>query len=207
MALRAIKANERVAIAGKTGTGKTFLAKHLTRGLRRFVLIDSKGTLDNWNTVPWDNESAKLLAEGEPVRVRVLSPIVEKPEEYRAYFDAIFKAAYDAGDVTVYVDEVYAVTQNGIPAHLGALYTRGRELGIGVWAAMQRPTFIPLFVLSEADHLFCFFLQLEKDRRRMSEFMGEEVLEAANDEHGFYYARSQDRHPTYVREFNAGGKT
>lgn len=201
MNYRKLKSNDRVAIAGKTGTGKTFLAKHLTRGLTRFVVFDSKSTLDDWVTVEWDKEAAHLLTEGEPVRARVLPPIL-KADEVLDFYNSIFKKILDAGDVTVYIDEAFAITENGVPIFLKALYTRGREFGVGVWASTQRPHGIPLFMLSEADHFYAFFLQFERDRKRMAEFMGEEVLTPAKDEHGFFYARSQDRHPVYYREFS-----
>lgn len=201
--IRNIKGNERVAIAGKTGTGKTYLAKHLTRGLRRFVVFDSKGTLTDWNTIEWDKEAEHLLIEGEPVRARVLTPITDR-EQTLEYYDNIFSKILAAGDVTVYVDEAFAITENGVPIYLKALYTRGREFGVGVWASTQRPHGIPLFMLSEADHFFSFFLQFERDRKRMAEFMGEEVLTPARDVHGFYYARAQDRKPVYIREFKGG---
>lgn len=188
-------------VAGKTGTGKTYMLRHLTRGFRRFVVIDSKGTLTDWNTVEWDREALKLLNDGEPVRIRVAPPVVE---DEREFYEDIFQKILDAGDVTVYIDEAFAVTENGVPIKLKALYTRGREFGIGVWASTQRPHGIPLFMLSEAEHLFSFFLQLERDRKRMAEFMGEEVLEPAPDEHGYYYAHAQDRHPVYKPKFQGG---
>lgn len=103
-------------------------------------------------------------------------------------WDAYFATIYGAGHVTVYIDEAYGIVPPGakIPPMLNALYTRGRELGIGVWAATQRPSWIPLVMLSEAEWLFAFRLQLDADRKRMAELMGPEVMRPVRNPHGFW---------------------
>ena len=87
-------------------------------------------------------------------------------------WDPYIDAVMERENITLYIDEVYGVVQgrNATDA-LRAVITRGRELGIGVWSATQRPKDIPLIVISEADWFFMFQLRVEGDRKRMAEFM------------------------------------
>jgi hypothetical protein len=45
-------------------------------------------------------------------------------------------------------------------------------LGVEVWSATQRPANIPLVAISEAEHVYCFRLQLPQDRSRIEEITG-----------------------------------
>ncbi len=199
-----IKSNERVFLAGKTGSGKTYLARHLLKAYKRLVVIDSKGTLTDWGLDPWDRETKRRLKRGEDVRARVTFDIVQGLEdEWNSLFAFLFEEV--KFNFTLYIDETYGVVDFGTraPPGLVALYTRGREFGIGVWAATQRPLGVPLVQKSEAEHVFMFRLILRGDRMHMGEFMGEEVTEGViPDEHGFYYKKVDWFDPVYVPIFN-----
>lgn len=191
-----IKPSDRVTFVGKTGSGKTYAARILTKNLRRLVVFDPKGTLrGKWDLKEWTKRTAKDLRDGKDVRVRIPAPIDGNWEQY-------FQACYEAQDVTVYIDEVYGVLDKGNRAspYFTALYTRGRELNIGVWACTQRPAWMPLFVLSEAEWIFLFRLQLDADRKRMSEIMGDSVRHVTLTGHEFYlYNQSWDSPVKYPR--------
>jgi energy-coupling factor transporter ATP-binding protein EcfA2 len=198
-----IKSSDRVFIAGKTGSGKTFLARHLTRKLPRLVVLDGKGSLSDWNLIPWDGNTRRALIAGEPVRSRVTAPLKGDVKEF---WETVLGLCYFAGDLTIYIDEVYAITPpNTNPGpNLWACYTRGREFGVGVWSSTQRPVWIPLISMSEAEHYFCFRLNLGEDRKRLSAFMGEPVLTPIPDEHGFYYSRAEWDKPIYKTKLTPG---
>lgn len=198
-----LKTNERVFLTGKTGSGKTFLAHYLTKSCPRLVVLDGKGTLAPWGLEPWEAEGRDKLRRGDPVRLRVVVPFRQDPAKY---WDSAMYEIYMAGNVTVYMDELYVVSPPGkqIPPLLWSLYTRGRELGIGVWGASQRPAWIPQFCMSEAEHFFMFRLQLSDDKKRMSEFMGPDILEPIQDEHGFYYSKAEWDRPEYYQKLETG---
>lgn len=193
-----IRASERVALVGKTGSGKTTLALYLTKSLSRLVVFDPKGTLwvPEWRLEDWSKEGLQRLAEGESVRLRIPAPLNNNWEPY-------FTEIFSIGNCVVYIDEVYGIVPPGAKpgAMFTAMYTRGRELNIGVIAATQRPTWVPLFVLSEAEWLFVFRLQLQADRNRMAEIGGPELQEPipAIDEYGFYVYNSLWNEPIYLR--------
>lgn len=187
-----VKASDRVAIVGKTGSGKTYLARRLCSTVSRLVVIDHKSSLTDWSTLPPVESSWRKLDAGDPVRLRVVY------EDDTTYETAIARALA-AHNCTIYIDEVYGITEIGRrPRALIAALTRGREFGVGVWTSTQRPSHLPLFVLSEADHYFVFRVNLEEDRKRLAAFCGEDVLTPIEDEHGFFYSKAGDA-PSYYR--------
>lgn len=192
-----LRSNERVLLCGKTGSGKTYLARYITRPLKRLVVLDGKGTLSNWGLDEYNGQTARDLRRGDDVRLRALPPIGTNILEY---WDEVILSCFQAGNVTIYIDELYAVcppNKNASDA-LWSAYTRGRELGVGVWSATQRPVWVPLFALSEAEHFFLFRLQLMDDKNRMASFMGSKVLSIIRDPHGFYYSRPDFDEPIYT---------
>lgn len=196
-----IASNQRVFTAGRTGSGKTFLERHLLSGITRLVALDPKGTLGRlapeWNLEDWSERGRKALLRGDPVRLRV--PPSEDGDT-PAYWSPYIRDVYRAGDCLLYIDELYGVVPPGSrpPGPLVACYTRGRELGIGVHAATQRPAWVPLFAMSEADWFFVFRLTLDEDRRRLASFMGASVMDPIRDRYGFLTYHVEWDQPIYT---------
>jgi hypothetical protein len=193
-----ITSNQRVFTAGRTGSGKTFLEHHILAGIKRLVALDPKGTLGSvtspgWNLTDWSDKGRKALLAGEPVRLRVPAPL---NGDWTPYLWDVYRA----GNVVLYVDEMYGVVPPGkaAPEPLIACYTRGRELGIGVHAATQRPAWVPLVTMSEADWFFVFRLTLDEDRRRLASFMGASVMSPIRDRYGFYSYHPEWDDPIYT---------
>ncbi len=200
-----IRQNDRVLVAGKTGSGKTWLVQRLLAPVNRLIVIDPKATLRSWGLKEPRVYDWFKFGRGYPGRFRILPPVVDKPE---LWYEDLFERLYAYGDLTIYIDEAYAVVPQGARAGkwLSALYTRGRELGIGVWAATQRPTWIPLFLMSEADWLIVFRLNLEEDRRRIASIAGEAVMDRIPHEHGFWLYDVDQESPRYYRTAVLKGK-
>jgi hypothetical protein len=165
-----IASNERVAIIGQTGCGKSYLARHvLLPKKKRLVVCDAKGQISEeggWGLTPY-RDGIKRLAEGKPAQLIV--PPLDDDEEWETLFNELFKLRY----VTVYIDEMYNVGPPRGSRGLRRLYTMGRTRHISVWGSSQRPRFIPGFSLSEAGVKIMFRLEMWDDREFMAKnFMG-----------------------------------
>lgn len=194
-----IKPSERVFIAGRTGTGKTYLAKYLLKDANRLVVFDGKGTLKDWNTKDWNDQTKRELQKGNDTRIRVRVPI-GTPKQIIDELDETFKQIYLAENCIVYLDEIFSIASAfTIPPYLIALYTRGRELDLGVWTATQRPSNIPLFAMSEADWYIMFRLQMATDIEKMSKQMGAKVLKRKPVKHDFWVYNNSWNEPSYVK--------
>jgi len=201
-----IDSSERLIAVGKTGSGKTFLMKYLTRGLRRLIVLDPKAMINpaEWHLDWVSTGGLRDLQKGKDARLLV-----------RAYdtaeWNGYLQAAWEATNTVVYIDELYALVEFGRiapPRILSQLYTQGRERKVGVWGATQRPTWVPLFTLSECDWFFAFRTQLQDDRKRLAEMMGEEVLNPipVSDPHGFWMYNVNWENPIYVDQLMINGE-
>lgn len=174
---------------GKTGSGKSFLARYLLRSFHRLIVIDPKisPSIDRWNLQPYDGDGIKLLQKGENARLRISDPPAIDRDGYPVW-DAVFELAWQVADICVYIDEMSSVAKNGqMTWALRRAYQQGREHGVGIWAATQRPSRVPLEMFSEAEWGFLFMLKMEADRKRVAGSTGyDRLLEPIRDEHGFF---------------------
>jgi hypothetical protein len=176
--------NDRCTYIGKTGCGKTTLAEVILSQFTNVIAVDSKHTL-NWAgfRVIKNENGLNGIKPGENVIFRV-------PDHWgNEEFDKFFRWVLKRGNTTVYVDEMYAVAsahttpQSG----LGAIATRGRELGVGLHASTQRPTRVPLFLISESEHQFLFTLRNPKDVKIAQEICEQKIPVNRLKKRGFYH--------------------
>lgn len=182
-----ISPSDRLFCCGATGSGKSHLMRRLLAPVKRAIVLDPKGEIvaDRWRCIPASSAIERELEQGNPARV-LYQP---GPRDSEDFWSSAVERAYETGDCTIYVDEMYLIVPPGqrTPQPIIAAITTGRSRGIGVWCVTQRPVWVTLFAKSEATHYFCFRLMLDEDRRNVAAFMGEEILKPIRDEHGYYY--------------------
>lgn len=195
-----IKPSERVFIAGKTGSGKTTLAEALLMPVSRLIYVDSKDAVipKDYNLVDKSDNALNRVLSGDAIRVKV----VENEDAY-----VYFEAAYKAGNCYILVDELTALVspRNQPEKPFIDIWTRGRSKKIGAWALTQAPVSIPLVTIREAEHFFCFQLNLEDDRKRMAQVMGKQVNDnPINKKYSFYYKNIDDDKLIKFTKINLG---
>lgn len=180
---------DRAAFVGQTGSGKTTLARFVLMMRPYVVVFDPKGQMDvvkDWPSYKLHTRLAELVQAKEP---RLIYRPVYAELNDDEIMDEFFEWVYLRKNTTLYVDEIYAVAHGDVyPWYLGACLTRGRERGIQVFIASQRPSRVPQVMFSEAEHVYCFNLKMPQDRERMADITGLTDDDLALPKHQFYYA-------------------
>lgn len=181
-----IGVDERALLVGKTGSGKTTLARSLIANRPYLVVMDTKAEIDlpGMRVVSGIDDLRRIKSD-DP------SPVVYRPDVTagRDDHDLMLRWVYERGNTTLYVDEVLAIMEDAptAPPYYRAILSRGRSRNIRTISATQRPASIPLLLLSETDHVFLFRLQLEEDRRRMAAIIGPRALRPPSCRYCFVY--------------------
>lgn len=197
-----IPPNEHVFIAGRTGTGKTWLARKYAAGYKYTVVLDTKRTF-KWPEVA-ENEVTiveRLRDIGEVTTSKIIyRPVWE--EMNMQFYNRFFQWCYMRGNTVVLVDEIMQVCKNAgtIPDFMRAIYAQGRELNVAIWGCTQRPNTIPQMCISEASHLFIFELNLPKDREKIVDVSGYEEFNEKPGQYNFWYQNiATGENPTLAR--------
>lgn len=104
--------------------------------------------------------------------------------------DFIYSLYQGCRNVSIAIDEMLSLMIGGSAgAGVIALMTRGRSRGLTTYYGSQRPSWISLFCLSEADYFMLFRLNLQEDRDRMRKVIGDdhEEMESKLARHHFYW--------------------
>jgi len=178
-----IPTNQHVFIAGRTGSGKTFLAEQYLNGYKNVCVLDTKG-LFTWESA---GKEVEIVTKISDLPLAVKSKIIYRPiwqEMKPEYYNAFFEWCYNRRNTIVYVDEFMSVSDNPfkIPDYCKAILTRGREHNVSLWVSTQRPSGISQIAISEASHFFIFTLNLQTDREKVASITGmRELLERPED--------------------------
>lgn len=186
--------NDRGVLIGKTGCGKTTLAKYLVEDYLKpySVTWNPKGSD---NVFKWNQKHVSTLSElydaGEnekyPRIVYTPHPLLAEDEKNQ---EELFYWIYDRKYTRIYIDEATAVSYsaNKVPRFLLAILNRGRERGISSLTATQRPSGVPMNILSESENYYVFKTLLPQDKQRVELITGISV-EDQNDlnDYEFYY--------------------
>jgi energy-coupling factor transporter ATP-binding protein EcfA2 len=193
-----IKSWERVTFVGATGCGKTVLAKFLLSSLDRVIVIDPKHTfkMEGFRKsflLPWFSDKFHMIVR-------------PKKQDDERLASLLFEA-WKRKNMTIYVDECASIVDSFPMANdmLQEITRTGRERGVGVWNALQRPKWIPKLYLSESETFFIFTLRSGDDRDYMSGYAGEEVKEKIPLFY-FWYIRPDELNPCLNKYDPASGE-
>lgn len=183
---------DRAAFVGQTGSGKTTLAENICKLRPYVVVLDPKGTV-NWQGYEL-HRNLDSLTQSKAAKL-TYRPVYDELANDET-MDLFFRWVFERRNTTLYVDEIYAVAHGDVyPPHYGACLTRGREVGVVVYTATQRPAFVPQIMFSESEHVYCFYLKMPRDRERVEAMTGIDKREIHSlPKHRFLYA-PQDGEP------------
>lgn len=164
---------DRVGVFGQTGSGKTTLAQALLQHRDYVVVCDPKRRISWPGYVQVD---FRTLLKIDPVKFPkiIYRPTFEEIQDNKgATINAFFRWVFERGNCTLYVDELSLIARgDDYPRFYGVCLQQGRESEVEVISGSQRPMFIPQIAMSEAEHLYCFYLKLIQDRNKIEQLAG-----------------------------------
>ncbi len=187
-----LKPGTRTFITGKTGSGKSSVAATLLKmSGQRWLLIDPKrddklATLKPFRIKKMDSAEVWKAWQAGHKYVSLTPPPKTGPMQVDEFILECFELYTNFG---VYVDELYYIhNHGGCGPGLTAVLTRGRSEKVTFMGATQRPAFVSMFCITEADYIAQFRLALPKDRKRVYDVTGvEQMLVNPPDDYGWYY--------------------
>lgn len=205
-----IRRNDRALFVGATGSGKTTLAKALMWQQRHVMVLDPKRTF----ALPPETGAVTITEESRGSRKTVEEWDGPEPLIYRPGLDVLndpdsvdwwFWHVFARGNTLAYIDEAAMVTSGAtLPRGYAACIQLGRERGVGTWHATQRPSRVPIVLLSESEHVFAFRLRHPDDAERIAKYTDPSTLERQATGNGFWYWNDSTQTLRYFRRANVG---
>lgn len=172
-------------IVGPTRCGKSVLARQLLYRNPQVVVVNPK---HDWKTRKGDylatnlselEKSLDKMADNDYRHVVYNVPTEHLQRNNSHELDKVAEMVYYRENTILYYDELYFVAGPSDFEIRSPWFFRsiiaGNGKGVGVWGCVQRPTWIPLAVLSETTMRATFNLRKRTDRSRMEELLGEEI--------------------------------
>lgn len=173
-AFRLPNRTQRVAVVGRTGSGKTqfgfWLLSMAPFDRQPYIVIDYKGE-ELFNSTDRIREIGPKEALPKYPGLYKITPMVNDDEPMEAW---LWKA-WAHENIGIYVDEGYRLPKPGDA--FNAILTQGRSKHIPAIVLTQRPSWISRFVFSEADFYAVFHLNEKSDKKRVQEFIPREKVD------------------------------
>ena len=204
--MNSIPNNARVFVAGKTGTGKSYLTESYLRNYDYVIKLDTQDETSErraLNKSPWrglkEGKDFTCVSTLEEVAQCTTKKIIYTPditEQSFDDFDKFFEFVYRRENTIVWIDELMSISNSPlkVPFYLKACYTRGRSKQIGIWALSQRPADIPAVSMANSEVFIAFRLRLLSDREKLMRMTGcpEFLEDPATDEQPYAFWYFQD---------------
>lgn len=187
---------ERLLIAGKTGSGKSWHAQKIIayQSAIPFIILDlkddkekiAKRFFDLGERVVLTNDETKVFELIKSYGVVIYTPSDSfNDDEFNYFITDFYNRVRFCG---ICFDEAMLLPNcNG----LKLLMTRGRSKGLSVISCTQRPVEVPTVCRSEAGIIYTHALKLPKDVLTMSELTGINK-ESIRNLKGYEYLMSED---------------
>ena len=184
--IRLPNSKQRIAILGRTGSGKTIAALwHLSNtnfAVRPWIIIDFK-TDQNINAIP----RAQYIGVDEIPKhpgIYIMQPVMEEMDTLADTMEKIRVRE----NIGLYIDEGYMMNEsNRVDNKFRTLLTQGRSKHIPMIVLSQRPVWINRFVFSESEFFQIFHLQDKRDVQTIASFLPSNSIIRLPDFHSVYY--------------------
>lgn len=168
---------------GKSGSGKSYLARHQASGAKRLLIHDPNAE-EAWSdgaTVIYDRPGLIAAMGGRSWRICWRGAVSARGDkEMREAFEWANRAALAAGDCLVIWDEVDRFTDAGrLPPAAYQMVNAGRHRGLKVYACSRRVRRVSRDLSANAGRVMLFRMTEPGDLRWVHDTMGAAAAEKA----------------------------
>jgi energy-coupling factor transporter ATP-binding protein EcfA2 len=183
--------DEHVLILGPTGSGKTKLALDALASVSRpenpaiiFAMKPRDKTLDGFakrHEFQTVSHWPPAISKWRPNKPNgyMLKPahnmrdIYWTRQKHHDVFEECILDSYSKGNRILFADETYSLTHElQLGEELVTVWTKGRSMNCTLWAASQRPAYIPTWAYSQSTHFFIAYDPDKRSRKRYEEISG-----------------------------------
>lgn len=184
--------SKRVTVIGRSGSGKTqsavWLLSKRSYTSKPWIIFDFKRE-KLLNQIPFAEEITLKEKLPRYPGVYLVHPLPGQERD----IEAMLWRIHGRERIGLFVDEGYMLAKGS--AAFEAVLTQGRSKEIPVIMLIQRPVKVSRFALSEAEYIQMFELTDRRDKRTVTEFMPEDLVE--HELPGAYYSAWWDNPQKY----------
>lgn len=182
--------NQRLAIIGRTGSGKTqfaaWILSHAAFDKQPYVIVDYKG-----DQLLGSIDKAEEIELNFVPKHSGLYIVRPRPDQGELVERWLWKV-WEREKVGLYFDEMYLVPDPARGGALRSIFTQGRSKRLPVIGLTQRPRHISRFLFSEADAFAVFHLNTRGDNLAVEEFTPIDTRQRLPDYHCRWYDVNRD---------------
>jgi len=166
---------EKIVIVGASGSGKTYLANQIMKGLNGITVwvFDPNYQFHSSRAMVFNDLSEMLKVYDSAKRGHyILQPHDASEHTFRRFNAEAFKR----GNITLIEDEIHNwLSKQKVIKEFNQVILSGRPRGISVISISSRPASCPNHILSNVKHVFAFKLNLESDVKFLEGYLGNDV--------------------------------
>ena len=191
---------EKIVIVGASGSGKTYLANQIMKGLNGISVwvFDPNYQFHSSRAMVFHDMNELLKVYDSAKRGHyILQPHDSSEHTFRRFNEEAFKR----GNLVLIEDEIHNwLSKQKVLKEFNQVILSGRPRGISVISISSRPASCPNHILSNVKHVFAFKLNLESDVKFLEGYLGDDVWllmppdkrsrlkdQPALEEHTFFY--------------------
>ena len=167
--------DEKIVIVGASGSGKTYLANQIMKGLNGITVwvFDPNYQFHSSRAMVFNDLSEMLKVYDSAKRGHyILQPHDSSEHTFRRFNAEAFKR----GNIVLIEDEIHNwLSKQKVLQEFNQVILSGRPRGISVISISSRPASCPNHILSNVKHVFAFKLNLESDVKFLEGYLGNDV--------------------------------
>lgn len=178
-----IEPGKHAVIVGQNGSGKSQQLINLALANKQKVVVLDTKLDDDFLFLAVGNEVLQVV-ESYREMIDLLNSgqfhyLIVRPQTFEldnpTALDNYLVVLSKCRNLSVFIDEAYSFHKSGRagPGYT-AILTRGRSRKLSLIVCTQRPCWISVFTFSESTTIYAYFLSVERDRKILYDYIGEQ---------------------------------